>query len=133
MAETQEQLKTWQNLKQQGIEGQFKLDENVGSAMAAHCKTLLDALYLMRGDVDALQYLAGYGGLPSAIQLREKFERKAVGGGPHDGSDNAMTRIQQHIEIVETMRDAYLAAIGQLQSVDQSNSQQMSGQTDQVG
>ncbi|WP_280501292.1 hypothetical protein, partial [Nocardia farcinica] len=26
-----------------------------------------------------------------------------------------------------------LAAIGQLQSVDQSNSQQMSGQTDQVG
>ena len=129
----EEQLKTWQDFKQQGIDGQFELDENIGAEMAKHCKTLLDALYLLRGDADRLQYLSGYGGLPSALALRQKFEQKAVGGGPHDPNDNAVTRINQHIEIVQTMHDAYLAAIGQLQSVDQSNSQQMSGQTDQVG
>ncbi|WP_280499649.1 ABC transporter substrate-binding protein, partial [Nocardia farcinica] len=45
-------------------------------------------------------------------------QQKATGGAPHDPNDNALARIDQHIEIVTTMRDAYLAAIGQLQAVD---------------
>ncbi|WP_280501289.1 hypothetical protein [Nocardia farcinica] len=109
------------------------LDEGVGSAIATQCDTLLDALYRMRLDARALEFLSGYGGLPSAQQLQQKFQQKAVGGGAHDPNDNAISRLNQHIEIVETMRDAYLAAIGRLRDTDQSNSQQMSGQTDQVG
>ncbi|WP_040797799.1 hypothetical protein [Nocardia higoensis] len=133
MADTQEQLKTWQTFKQQGIDGEFKLDRDIGSALAGRCDALLRELRQIKGDADGLQYLSGYGGLPSAQQLQQKFQKKAVGGADHDPNDNAIFRIQQHIEIVETMRDAYLAAIGELQNVDQSNSQQMNAQTDQAG
>lgn len=133
MADSQEQLKTWQTFKQQGINGQFTLDEDIGSALAARCETLLTSLDGMLKDASDLEYLSGYGGLPSAQQLQQKFQQKAVGGATHDPNDNAISRIKLHIEIVTTMRDAYLAAIGQLQNVDQSNSQQMSEQTEQTG
>lgn len=129
----QEQLKTWQNFKQQAISGEFTLDTDIGSALAARCDELLNSLDGMLKDASDLEFLSGYGGLPSARQLQQKFAQKAVGGAPHDAADNAVSRIKQHIEIVETMRDAYLAAIGQLQKVDQTNSQQMNANSDQTG
>ncbi|WP_280503531.1 hypothetical protein [Nocardia farcinica] len=64
--------------------------------------------------------------------MKSKFERKAVGGGDHDPDDNALTRIDQHIETVTTMREAYLAAIGELEAVDQSNSQNVNTQGEQI-
>ncbi|WP_040796805.1 hypothetical protein [Nocardia higoensis] len=133
MADTQEQLKTWQNLKQQGIDGEFRLDKDIGHAIITHCETFLLSLDEMLQTAQNLEHLSGYGGLPSAQQLQQKFIHKAVGGGDHDPNDNAVSRIMQHIEIVTTMRDAYRAAIGELQNVDQSNSQQMSEQTEQTG
>jgi len=79
-----------------------------------------------------LDHLAGYGSLPSAMNLQQKFELKAAGGGPHDGNDSAVTRLEQHIEIVTLMRDTYAAAIGQLQSTDQAAADQMNTQTEGV-
>ncbi|MGV9585446.1 hypothetical protein [Nocardia farcinica] len=61
-----------------------------------------------------------------------KFEQKATGGAPHDPNDNALARIDQHIEIVTTMRDAYLAAIGQLQAVDEESSRTLTAQGDEI-
>jgi len=132
MADTQEQLKTWQDFKQQGIDGEFKLDHDIGNAMASRCETLLLSLDEMLQAAQNLEHLSGYGGLPSALQLQQKFQQKAVGGADHDPDDNAVSRIKKHIEIVTTMREAYLAAIGQLQNVDQSNSQQMNEQAEQT-
>ncbi|MBF6269781.1 hypothetical protein [Nocardia farcinica] len=129
---TADHLKTWQTYKQQGISGEFKMEHDIGAALAARCDTLVQDLYQAKRDAQGLEFLGGYGGLPSAQDLQRKYQQKAVGGAEHDPNDNAVARIQQHIEIVETMRDAYLAAIGQLQNVDQYNSQQMNGQTDQV-
>jgi|SRR5690606_29148423 len=133
MADAQDHLKTWQTFKQQGIDGTFTLDEGIGSALAARCETLLTSLDGMLKDASDLEFLSGYGGLPSAQQLQQKFQQKAVGGATHDPDDNAISRIKLHIEIVTTMRDAYLAAIGQLQNVDESNSQQMNEQAEQTG
>jgi len=125
-------LKTWQTFKEQAINGELKLDTSVGDAMVLQCDTLLLALDRMRGNAARLQHLAGYGGLPSAIDLKNKFQQKAVGGGPHDPNDNAIARIDQHIEIVTTMRDAYKAAIGKLQAADQETSQTLTNQGDQL-
>lgn len=129
---TEAQLKTWQNFKQQGIDGQFKLETDIGQALANRCNVLLGELQRLRSDAGFLEHLSGYGGLPSANQLKSKFQQKAVGGGSHDPNDNALYRIDQHIEIVTTMRDAYLAAIGRLKTVDQETSQTLTNQGDQL-
>jgi len=126
------QLKTWQNFKQQGIDGQFKLETELGDALVGRCNLLLRELQHLRSDGGRLEHLAGYGGLPSANQLKSKFEQKAVGGGDNDPNDNALYRIDQHIEIVTTMRDAYLAAIGKLETVDQETGQTLTSQGDQL-
>ncbi|PFX01395.1 hypothetical protein CJ469_03510 [Nocardia farcinica] len=78
----QEQLKTWQNFKQQAISGEFTLDTDIGSALAARCDELLNSLDGMLKDASDLEFLSGYGGLPSARQLQQKFAQKAVGGAP---------------------------------------------------
>ncbi|WP_040795286.1 hypothetical protein [Nocardia higoensis] len=129
---TEAQLKTWQTFKEQGINGQFKLETAVGEALVGHCDAFLLELERMRGNVENIRLLAGYGGLPSAIDLKTKFEQKAVGGGTHDPNDNALARIDQHIEIVTTMRDAYKAAIGKLEAVDQETGQTVTNQGDQI-
>ncbi|MBF6211086.1 hypothetical protein IU487_08490 [Nocardia puris] len=125
-------LKTWQHLKEQGINGQFKMDHDIGKALSVRCDTLLLALDEMKSNAQQLEHLAGYGGLPSALDLQRKFKQKAIGGAEHDPNDNAAYRIDQHIEVVKTMRDAYLAAIGELQNTDQNAGNQMGTQTEQV-
>lgn len=125
-------LKTWQTYKAQGIDGQFKMDHDIGKALSDQCGILLDALEQRKVEAQRLDHLAGYGGLPSAADLQKKFEQKATGGAEHDPNDNAVFRIQQHIEVVKTMRDAYLAAIGELQNTDQNAGNQMNTQTEQV-
>ncbi|MBF6263246.1 hypothetical protein IU443_25000 [Nocardia farcinica] len=126
------QLETWRALKEQGINGQFKMDTEIGNALSDRCEQLRLALEDIRSDIVQLEYLSGYGGLPSANDLRVKFQQKAVGGAPHDPHDNALSRIDQHIEIVTTMRDAYLAAIGKLEAVDQATGRSLAGRGDQI-
>ncbi|WP_280501247.1 hypothetical protein [Nocardia farcinica] len=133
MAGTESHLKAWQNFKEQGINGEFRLDTDIGQALYDHCELLRQQLLRMRMDIEQMRYLGGFGGLPSALQLKTKFEQKATGGGDHDPNDNALTRIDQHIEIVTTMRDAYKAAIGQLQAVDEDSSYQLANQGEEVG
>ncbi|MBF6189090.1 MULTISPECIES: hypothetical protein [Nocardia] len=132
MADTESHLKTWQNFKEQSINGQFKLDTEIGRALYNRCEELRQQLLRIRQDVEGVRYLSGYGGLPSANELRVKFEQKATGGAPHDPNDNALARIDQHIEIVTTMRDAYLAAIGRLQAVDEESSRTLTAQGDEI-
>ena len=129
---TETQLKTWQNFKEQGINGQFTLDTDIGDALVNRCEVFLLELQRMKVNAQALQFLSGYGGLRSANDLKVKFEQKAGGGGGHDLNDNVLTRLNQHIEIVTTMRDAYLAAIGKLETVDQETGQTLMSQGDQL-
>ncbi|WP_280501707.1 hypothetical protein, partial [Nocardia farcinica] len=99
MADAQAHLQTWRTFKQQGIDGEFRLEEGVGSALVGRCNTLLASLEEMLKSASNLEFLSGYGGLPSAQQLQQKFQQKAVGGATHDPDDNAISRIKLHIEI----------------------------------
>ncbi|AXK87713.1 hypothetical protein IU443_21410 [Nocardia farcinica] len=132
MADTESHLQQWRTLKEQGINGEFRLDTEIGQALHDRCEALRQQLLYIRRDAQQLDRLSGYGGLPSANELRVKFEQKATGGAPHDPNDNALARIDQHIEIVTTMRDAYLAAIGQLQAVDEESSRTLTAQGDEI-
>jgi hypothetical protein len=113
----QDQLKHWQGLKQQAVNGELNMEEGAGAALALECETLLDNLRRRKQDAEALQYLSGYGGLPSALDMKAKFEKVAV------GEDGAVSRLSDLIEIVTLMRDTYAAAIGKLGETDEQTSQ----------
>ncbi|MBF6362207.1 hypothetical protein IU447_19015 [Nocardia farcinica] len=132
MTDAESHLKYWRTLREQGINGEFELDTDIGQALYNRCEELRQQLLRVRRDAERLDRLSGYGGLPSANELRVKFEQKATGGAPHDPNDNALARIDQHIEIVTTMRDAYLAAIGGLQAVDEESSRTLTAQGDEI-
>lgn len=116
-----DQVRHWQTLKQQAVDGELTMDNAIGSALHARCSTLLDELDAIRREVSSLNHLSGYGGLPSARDMKGKFEKKA--DGAEDG-DSAGARIDEMIQVVILMRDTYAAAIGQLQETDQQNSSQ---------
>ncbi|MFC9895406.1 hypothetical protein ACFVMC_17125 [Nocardia sp. NPDC127579] len=128
---TENDLKTWQTLKQNAVSGEFKMDTEIGSALANRCQTLLEELADMKSKVSSLGHLSGYGTLPSAIALQEKFQHKATGGGT-DANDNAVKRLEQHIEVVTLMRDTYRAAIGKLEQADTDAANPLKNQTEQV-
>ncbi|MBF6068101.1 hypothetical protein [Nocardia farcinica] len=127
------QARQWKQLKEDAVNGSFQLDDEIGTALMQRCETLLGELDNMTHQVAQLNHLSGYGGLPSALALQTKFERKAAGGGDHDPNDSALARLQQHIEVVKLMRDTYAAAIGKLQQTDQSAAGEMNAQTEGVG
>lgn len=126
--DTQSQLHHWQQLKQQAVDGDLRMENDIGEALRQRCETFLDRLYEIKSAAERLAYLSGYGGLPSAKDMQKKFEDKAVNGG--DNGDSAVARIDEHMTIVELMRDTYAAAIGQLENTDQDTAGQMTSTGD---
>ncbi|TLF93562.1 hypothetical protein FEK35_29675 [Nocardia cyriacigeorgica] len=118
--DTQAQLQQWQQLKQQAIDGTLRMEEGIGEALRSACERYIDNLENLKGDARQLQHLSGYGGLPSAIAIRNKFQDKAVNGSPGRPDDSAIARLDKHIEIAQLMHDTYAAAIGRLQNTDQN-------------
>ncbi|WP_280511637.1 hypothetical protein [Nocardia farcinica] len=129
----QNQMRQWQQLKEQAVHGELQIIGAIGGALPQRCDTLLLELDVLKQQAGDLAYLSGYGGLPSALDLQNKFQAKASGGAPHDPNDSAVARLQQHIEVVKLMRDTYSAAIGQLQQTDQSAASRMNAHTEGVG
>ncbi|MEV6280422.1 hypothetical protein [Nocardia sp. NPDC051832] len=124
--EMQAQKNNWQTLKTQGLAGEFKMDTDIGEALRKRCETFLTALDDMKDKAQTLDHLSGYGTLPSATALQGKFQNKA------SGEDSAVKRIQQHIEVVQLMHDAYAAAIGKITQADQSAALATSQKTEEV-
>ncbi|MEV0250709.1 hypothetical protein AB0H76_29225 [Nocardia sp. NPDC050712] len=122
----QSQKNSWQTLKTQGLAGEFKMDSDLGEALRKRCETFVSALELLKDDAKGLDHLLGYGTLPSAIALQGKFEKKA------SGDDSAVKRLEQHIEVVSLMHDAYAAAIGKITQADQSAALATKQQTEEV-
>ncbi|WP_040790454.1 hypothetical protein [Nocardia paucivorans] len=120
----QNELQQWQQFKQQAISGEMRLEEGIGADLAKACEGYRQKLLDAKDSDQRLGRLSGYGGLPSALALQDKFQRKAVGGGDN-ADDNAVKRLEQHIELAELMRDTYLAAIGKLQTTDQDTGTQL--------
>ena len=116
-----DQLQYWQDLKQQAISGELTVEHGVGAALRQECETLLSDLRNHRRSAAGLGHLAGYGSLPSALDMKRKFETKATGA--EDG-DSAVDRLDHLIEVVKSMRDTYAAMIGELAETDQQNSSQ---------
>lgn len=118
---TQDHASYWRNMKQQAINGEFKIEEDLGQAIADVASQYITDLEAQKFEAGRLQYLSGWGGLPSAQAIQQKLQLKAVAGGPDDPDDSAVKRLDQHISIARDQRDTFLAAIGKLQTVDQQN------------
>lgn len=116
---TQDHATYWRNLKTQAINGEFKVEEDLGRALADVISQYITDLEAQKFEAGTLERLTGWGGLPSATAIRQKIEAKAVAGGGGDANDSAVKRLDQHIAIARDQRDTFLAAIGKLQAVDQ--------------
>ncbi|RBO90902.1 hypothetical protein [Nocardia puris] len=111
-------LSQWRQYKQSAESGEFRMDEQLGGALKKRCDTpflsgLEKDLLRMAGD---LGQLSGFGTLPSAEALRQKFQNKAV-----SDADSAVNQLMKHIELVSLMRDTYALAIRKLTDQDQAN------------
>lgn len=126
------QMRQWQQLKQQAVDGEFRMEEDIGEALRRRCEILLMGLRDMKFKAQDLAHLSGYGDLPSAKIMQAKFEKKADGGGSHDPNDSAVARLQQHIEVVQMMHDTYAAAIGKLQATDEAAGTRIDTQTGEI-
>ncbi|MFF2087811.1 hypothetical protein ACFVVM_28870 [Nocardia sp. NPDC058176] len=115
---TQDHAQYWRNMKQQAINGEFKLEEDLGQSLANVINQYVLDLERQQDFARSLNRLTGWGGLPSAQSIQKKLEAKAVSGGD-DPDDSAVKRLDQHIAIARDQRDTFLAAIGKLQAVDQ--------------
>ncbi|MBC7302585.1 MAG: hypothetical protein H5T78_16780 [Nocardia sp.] len=115
-----DQAAYWRNLKQQAVAGAFRMEDGLGESLRAACEQYVLELQLLKDDTKDLEHLSGWGGLDTAVLLKQKFEAKAVAGGD-DPTDSADQRLASHIEIAQLMRDTFAAAIGKFQAVDQQN------------
>ncbi|MFC4124103.1 hypothetical protein [Nocardia rhizosphaerae] len=116
-----DQAAYWRTLKQEAIAGEFRMEEGLGEALRSACAQYVTDLEDLGFQAKELAHLSGWGGLDTAVLLRQKFEAKAVAGTADDPNDSAANRLAQHIEIAELMRDTFAAAIGKLQTVDGQN------------
>lgn len=114
-------ISQWKTAKNQAINGELRLEDDIGEALRAACEKYRANLAALQRDAQGLAHLGGYGGVPSAQALRNKFQNKAVNGEADDTADSALKRLDQHIEIATLMRDTYAAAIGKLRDVDQEH------------
>ncbi|MET8648659.1 hypothetical protein [Nocardia aurea] len=117
---TQDHAGYWRDMKSKAINGEFKIEADVGQAIAQVVSQYITDLERQKGYAQGLERLAGWGSLPSAQAIRQKLELKAVAGSD-DPDDSASKRLDQHISIARDQRDTFLAAIGKLQTVDQQN------------
>ncbi|MFC4127379.1 hypothetical protein [Nocardia rhizosphaerae] len=108
----------WLTLAGQAMSGELRIEPGVGEAIRKAAKQYAEDLEILVGEAQRLGYLSGWGGLDSAKLLRVKFEQKAVGGGD-DPTDNAVSRLQEHIAIAWLQHDTFAAAIGKLEMVDE--------------
>lgn len=122
-----DQAAYWRNLKQQAVAGNFRMEEGLGESLRAACEQYVTDLTELKRDTKELEHLSGWGGLDTAILLKQKFEAKAVAGSGDDPNDSADKRLASHIEIAQLMRDTFAAAIGKFQAVDQQNAAGIAG------
>ncbi|MFR9750754.1 hypothetical protein ACL02S_06920 [Nocardia sp. 004] len=109
----------WTTLARQAISGEFRMESELGETLRAAAKKYAERLMRAKEYTKDLENLSGWGTLPSAVALRQKFEAKAVSGGPHDPNDSAANRIQEHIDIAWLQHDTFAAAIGKVELIDE--------------
>ncbi len=137
MADTPEptavDFKNWNTLHSQAQSGEFKLDEDAGETLFKACETLLNTLSSQLIAAHRLSDLSGYGTLPSALAMQQKFQQKAI-GGPHCASsdDNAVGVLQKHIDLVQIQFDTFRLATAKLRDQDTASARQMVGLTRNV-
>ncbi|MFI9403473.1 hypothetical protein [Nocardia sp. NPDC052316] len=110
----------WRQLLDQANAGELKLRPEVGKDLDAQCQTYLDDLDGIRDSTRTVQYLSGFGGMPSGPVLEQKFSLKGQGG-----ETSLQASLETHIEEVQLMRQVFAKAMANYPSVDVSNSQNL--------
>ncbi len=98
-----DELSRWKHLSAEAEQGRLslKVDPDAFTAIIKACADRLNVLDKARRDARVLQTLDGFGTLGSGVLLHGKYETKG-----HEIDD----RLQQHIDIVNAMKDTFTKA-----------------------
>lgn len=120
--EMQGMVTRWQTLYRQADGGELRIDEEIGGKLAQRAEQMLVKLQGLRNQAARLDRISGFGALASAEALKTKFALKA-----NNGSDSAVKRLEQSIDVVTLMRDTYKLACGKLAEADKSAADKLAG------
>jgi len=104
--------------------GDLRLADDVASACAHACTTLIEELRSLKRRSRNMSTRTAYGILASAQQLGAKFEAKAIGPG---GFEDVL---QQHIDTVTQLRDLFEKAGRAYRDADQRAADMMATRTE---
>lgn len=113
----------WSQLGRAAASGDLVLHRGTAQRCADRCDDLISRLKDMRLESQGLTKIDGFGDLlHSGVVLAAKFERKASGG--EYSLDRALT---EHIEVVQQMRDVFLAIENRYAAAEEANTAALSG------
>ncbi|EME22392.1 hypothetical protein [Rhodococcus triatomae] len=108
----------WAALTSEVSAGSLYLEPGTAAKCADHCTTLLAKLAKLKDRAYGLQYVEGFGTLPSGVAVARKFSLAAVGG------DYSMVdALADHIAEVEAMRNMFLQIEAHYAAAEQHNEQ----------
>lgn len=125
MADSQPDLIAhWQDLNAQADAGAITIPSDVAAKCDAACVTYLAHLDKMKVDARAMDVVTPWGDLKSAQDLQARFGRLAT------GTDRSLDIIlQQHIEVIESMRMLFRRYFDETADTDDLTSSNISALT----
>lgn len=106
----------WERFGMEVDSGTFSLEPDVARGVLAACDEYRELLVDLKPRAENLQYVDGFGTLPSGQALRDKFSRKAVGG-----PDALVDVLVSHIAVIDEMRALFTKCIAAAQNQDSAN------------
>lgn len=106
----------WERFGLEVANGTFSLEPDVARGVLAACDEYRLLLIELAAEADGLQYVDGFGTLNSGLALRDKFSRKAVGGG-----DALVDVLASHISVVDEMRAFFTKCIVAVENQESVN------------
>ncbi|WP_137725714.1 hypothetical protein [Prescottella subtropica] len=92
----------WTALAKSVDAGELTMEPGTARACAQRCAEFAAELGVLRSRAYQLQFVEGFGTLPSGIALAEKFSKKAVGG-----DYSLVQALTDHIDEVQRMQTVF--------------------------
>ncbi|WP_194819995.1 hypothetical protein [Nocardia sp. XZ_19_385] len=129
MATPAEQVKEFQRLAGEAQAGNLSIDGETARNLAALCETYAGQLRELATSANSLVRVGSFSNLDSSKALGQKFYDLAVGGA---GSGSYTASIEEHIKILDALRDMYVKAGAAYEAADAETQAKIKAQTHKI-
>ncbi|MFC6012574.1 hypothetical protein [Nocardia lasii] len=122
MASSDEKTR-WQYLNEEAKAGRLYLDPSVATSCRDASNKQIDLFLELKGDLQAVATVTGLGRFRAADELAKMLGMKAIGG-----ERDFLTAFQEHIEVLELIRDTIEISVKKYEDQDQALGQGLNAQ-----